>query len=154
MSGGGGDRIRAVVPEMTEFKPLTYDALTIGEEFVSDAMLVTPEDVETYAFAVGDDHPWFSGPSPFGGAVAHPTFAANQSLRRSCRPARQDAVRVPGADPRGYARAVARPCHRQVRAAWQAIYGDRVRHGGRGRHATRAWAVHANAHPGLTRWRW
>jgi acyl dehydratase len=66
---------------VTEFRPLTYDALTIGEEFVSDTLLVTPEDVETYAFAVSDDHPWFSGPSPFGGPIAHPTFAANQALR-------------------------------------------------------------------------
>ena len=66
---------------MTPFTPLTYDALTIGEEFVSDTLLVTPEDVETYAFAVDDHHPWFSGASPFGGALAHPTFAGNQALR-------------------------------------------------------------------------
>ena len=66
---------------MTEFKPLTYEALTVGEEFVSDAYLVTPEDVDTYAFAVDDHHPWFFGPSPFGGPVAHPTLVANQALR-------------------------------------------------------------------------
>ena len=30
---------------MTEFPKLTYDALTVGEEFVSDTHLVTPEDV-------------------------------------------------------------------------------------------------------------
>ena len=65
---------------MTEFPRLTYEALAVGEEFVSDTHLVTPEDVEAYAFAVGDDNPWFSGPSPFGGPVAHPTLMANQAL--------------------------------------------------------------------------
>lgn len=66
---------------MVEFKKLTYDALQVGEEFVSDTQLVTPEDVETYAFAVEDHHPWFSEASPFGEPVAHPTFLANQALR-------------------------------------------------------------------------
>jgi acyl dehydratase len=65
---------------MTEFPRLTYEALAVGEEFVSDTHLVTPEDVEAYAFAVDDDNPWFSGPSPFGGPVAHPTLMANQAL--------------------------------------------------------------------------
>ena len=65
---------------MIQFTPLTYEALTVGEEFVSDTLLVTPEDVETYAFAVDDHHSWFSDASPFGGAIAHPTFAANQAL--------------------------------------------------------------------------
>ena len=54
---------------MVEFRPLTFDALQVGEEFVSDEHLVTPEDIEAYAFAVDDHHPWFSGPLPFGGAV-------------------------------------------------------------------------------------
>jgi hypothetical protein len=62
---------------MTEFRPLTFDALTVGEEFVSDEHLVTPEDIETYAFAVDDHHPWFFGASPFGGPVAHPTLLGN-----------------------------------------------------------------------------
>lgn len=66
---------------MAEFKELTYEALQVGEEFVSDDHLVTPEEVETYAFAVDDHHPWFSGDSPFGGPVAHPTLMANQALR-------------------------------------------------------------------------
>jgi acyl dehydratase len=65
---------------MTDFKKLTYDVLTVGEEFVSDEHLVTPDDIETYAFAVDDHHPWFSGSSPFGGPVAHPTLMANQAL--------------------------------------------------------------------------
>jgi acyl dehydratase len=66
---------------MTDFPTLTYEVLTVGEEFVSDEQIVTPEDIETYAFAVDDHHPWFSGPSPFGGPVAHPTFFGNQALR-------------------------------------------------------------------------
>lgn len=66
---------------MTEFKKLTFDALTVGEEFVSDEHLVTPEDIETYAFAVDDHHPWCFGASPFGGPVAHPTLLGNQALR-------------------------------------------------------------------------
>jgi acyl dehydratase len=66
---------------MVEFKKLTYEAVQVGEEFVSDPHLVTPEDVETYAFAVDDEHPWFSGASPFGGPIAHPTLLGNQALR-------------------------------------------------------------------------
>jgi acyl dehydratase len=65
---------------MTEFPTLTYEILTVGEEFVSDTHLVTPEDIEAYAYAVEDDHPWYTGPSPFGGPVAHPTLMANQAL--------------------------------------------------------------------------
>jgi len=66
---------------MTEFRTLTYDGLQVGEEFVSDTFLVTPEEIETYAFAVDDHHPWFFEDSPFGGPVAHPTLLANQALR-------------------------------------------------------------------------
>ena len=66
---------------MREFPRLTYEGLTVGEEFVSDEHLVTPEDVGTYAFAVDDPHPWFFGASPFGDAVAHPTLLGNQALR-------------------------------------------------------------------------
>jgi acyl dehydratase len=65
---------------MSAFPKLTYEALTVGEEFVSDTHLVTPEDVEAYAFAVDDHNPWFSESSPFGGPVAHPTLMANQAL--------------------------------------------------------------------------
>ena len=66
---------------MPDFKTLTYEALQVGEEFSSDTFLVTPEEIETYAFAVDDHHAWFFGESPFGGAVAHPTMLANQALR-------------------------------------------------------------------------
>ena len=66
---------------MTEFRTLTYEGLQVGEEFVSDTYLVTPEEIETYAFAVDDHHPWFFEESPFGGPIAHPTSLANQALR-------------------------------------------------------------------------
>jgi acyl dehydratase len=66
---------------MSDFKVLTYEGLQVGEEFVSDTFLVTPEEIETYAFAVDDHHPWFFEDSPFGGAIAHPTMLANQALR-------------------------------------------------------------------------
>jgi 3-hydroxybutyryl-CoA dehydratase len=68
---------------MTDFKTLTYEGLQVGEEFVSDTFLITPEEIDTYAFAVDDHHPWFVGheESPFGGTVAHPTMLANQALR-------------------------------------------------------------------------
>jgi 3-hydroxybutyryl-CoA dehydratase len=65
---------------MSEFRKLTYDALTVGEEFVSDTQLVTPEDIDAYAYAVDDHHEWWSGPSPLGGPVAPPTMLGNQAL--------------------------------------------------------------------------
>ncbi len=66
---------------MIQFKKLTYEALEVGEEFVSDEQLVLPEDIETYAFAVDDHHPWFLEDSPFGGPIGHPTLLGNQALR-------------------------------------------------------------------------
>jgi acyl dehydratase len=65
---------------MADFPELTYDLVTIGEEFVSNDHLITPEDVETYAFAVDDYHNFFFGASPFEGPVAHPTLLGNQAL--------------------------------------------------------------------------
>ena len=65
---------------MVEFKPISYEAVTVGEEFKSDDFLIKPEDVETHAFAVDDDNPWFFEDSPFGGTIAHPTLLANQAL--------------------------------------------------------------------------
>ena len=65
---------------MVEFKKLTYEVLQVGEEFTSNDHVVTPEDIEAYAFAVDDHHPWFTEDSPFGGPIAHPTLLANQAL--------------------------------------------------------------------------
>ena len=65
---------------MVEFKTLSYEKVTGGEEFRSDDFLIKPEDVDTYAFAVDDRHPWYFEDSPFGGSIAHPTLMANQAL--------------------------------------------------------------------------
>jgi acyl dehydratase len=65
---------------MVEFKTISYETVTVGEEFRSDDFLVKPEDVETYAYAVDDHNPWFFENSPFGGKIAHPTLLGNQAL--------------------------------------------------------------------------
>ena len=65
---------------MIEFREISDEAVTVGEEFRSDDFLIKPEDVETYAFAVDDRNPWFFGDSPFGGPVVHPTLMGNQAL--------------------------------------------------------------------------
>lgn len=44
----------------------TYVGLDLGIE----EHPITPELVRWYIDAIGDDHPWYTGPSPFGGAVA------------------------------------------------------------------------------------
>jgi acyl dehydratase len=65
---------------MVEFKPISYEVVQIGEEFMSDDFLVKPEDVETFAFAVDDHDPWYFEDSPFGGKIAHPVLLGNQAL--------------------------------------------------------------------------
>jgi acyl dehydratase len=65
---------------MTPFKRISYDAVQIGEELESTDLVVKPEDVDTFAYAVDDQHPWYFEGSPFGGPIAHPTIAANQAL--------------------------------------------------------------------------
>jgi acyl dehydratase len=65
---------------MMEFKTLSYEIVQIGQEFMSDDFLIKPEDVETFAFAVDDHHPWYFEDSPFGGKIVHPVFLGNQAL--------------------------------------------------------------------------
>jgi len=65
---------------MVEFKTISYEAVTVGERFMSDDFLIKPEDVETFAFAVDDHHPWYFEDSPFGGKIAHPVLLGNQAL--------------------------------------------------------------------------
>jgi acyl dehydratase len=62
------------------FPTISFEGLTVGEEFRSDDRLIRPQDVEAYAFVVDDHDPWFFGPSPFGGPIVHPTLLANQAL--------------------------------------------------------------------------
>ncbi|MBI4191616.1 MAG: MaoC family dehydratase [Betaproteobacteria bacterium] len=65
---------------MVEFRKLSYDAVRVGEEFMSDDFLIKPEDVETFGFAVDDHHPWYFEDSPFGGTIVHPVLLGNQAL--------------------------------------------------------------------------
>jgi acyl dehydratase len=65
---------------MVEFKTISYEAITVGEELMSDDFTVKPEDVDTFAFAVDDHHPWYFEASPFNGPIAHPTLLGNQAL--------------------------------------------------------------------------
>ena len=65
---------------MTEFKRISYDAVQVGEELESTDLVVKPEDIDTFAYAVDDHHPWYFEDSPFGGAIAPPTLLANQAL--------------------------------------------------------------------------
>lgn len=65
---------------MVEFKTIAYEDVSVGEQFVSSDTVVKPEDIETFAYAVDDRHPWYCQESPFGGRIAHPTLLGNQAL--------------------------------------------------------------------------
>ncbi|HTE14628.1 MAG TPA: MaoC family dehydratase [Burkholderiales bacterium] len=65
---------------MIEFKTISYEVVTVGEEFMSDDFLIKPEDVETFAFAVDDHDPWYCEDSPYGGTITHPVLLGNQAL--------------------------------------------------------------------------
>ena len=65
---------------MQAFRKLSYETVRVGEEFSSDDRIVRPEDIESYAFAVDDHHPWYREESPFGGPIAPPTLLGNQAL--------------------------------------------------------------------------
>ena len=65
---------------MSDFKEITYECVTVGEEFMSDDFLIKPEDVETFSFAVDDHDPWYLDDSPFGGTITHPVLMGNQAL--------------------------------------------------------------------------
>jgi acyl dehydratase len=62
------------------FRTISYSVVQVGEEFMSDDLMVKPEDVETFAFAVDDHHPWHLEDSPFGGPIAHQVLLGNQAL--------------------------------------------------------------------------
>lgn len=65
---------------MIQFKRISYESVEVGETLMSGDVVVKPEDIETFAFAVDDHHPWFTHDSPFGGLIAHPTLLGNQAL--------------------------------------------------------------------------
>jgi acyl dehydratase len=65
---------------MIQFETISYEKVTVGEEFRSDDFLIKPEDVETFAYAVDDHNPWYFEDSPFGGPITHPVLMSNQAL--------------------------------------------------------------------------
>jgi acyl dehydratase len=65
---------------VVEFRTISYETVTVGEAFASDDFTIKPEDVETFAYAVDDRHPWYFENSPFGGKITHPTLLGNQAL--------------------------------------------------------------------------
>jgi acyl dehydratase len=79
-SGRAPGRFSAETLTSAGFPVISYDGLAIGEVLRSDDRLIRPADVETFAYAVEDHDPWFFGPGPFGGPIAHPTLLANQAL--------------------------------------------------------------------------
>jgi len=65
---------------MVEFKTISYEKVSVGEEFHSDDFLIKPEDIDTYAYAVDDHDSWYFEGAPPTGRIAHPTLMANQAL--------------------------------------------------------------------------
>ena len=80
---------------MIEFKTISYEVVSIGEEFRSDDFTVKPEDVDTFAFAVDDHDPWYfedENDSPYDGKITHPVLLAISrclcgTINTSCPPA-------------------------------------------------------------------
>ena len=65
---------------MITFKRIAYDTVQVGETLESTDLVVKPEDVDTFAYAVDDHHSWYFDDSPCDGPIAHPTLLANQAL--------------------------------------------------------------------------
>ena len=55
---------------MIAFKRIAYDTVQVGEELESTDLVVKPEDIDTFAYAVDDHHPWYFEDSPLGGLRA------------------------------------------------------------------------------------
>jgi hypothetical protein len=51
----------------------------VGKDLGGQQVAVTPELVQRYIDAVLDDHPWYRGPSPFGGPGGTGTGAAQRA---------------------------------------------------------------------------
>jgi acyl dehydratase len=65
---------------MIAFRRIAYDTVQVGEELESTDLVVKPEDIDTFAYAVDDHHPWYFEDSPLDGPIAPPTLTANQAL--------------------------------------------------------------------------
>ena len=59
----------------------------VGQDLGIQEHPITPELVRWYIATIGDDHPWYTGPSPFGGPVApallihNPAYVGGRSNR-------------------------------------------------------------------------
>jgi len=57
-------------------KPFEWDGFEVGEIVPPSAISITQDMVERYMTALDQHHPWFTGPSPFGGPIVPPTLLA------------------------------------------------------------------------------
>jgi len=55
---------------MATLSELRQIEVHVGQDLGAEEYAITPELVRWYIDAVEDDHPWYHGPSPFGGPVA------------------------------------------------------------------------------------
>ncbi len=62
------------------FKEWSYENVQVGDEFTSTQLLITPELIEDYAYAVEYFDPLFAPDPETGEQLAHPTIAGNQVL--------------------------------------------------------------------------
>ena len=62
------------------FKEWSYENVQVGEEFTSTQLLITPELIEDYLYAVDNDDPLFAPDPESGEQLAPPTIAGNQVL--------------------------------------------------------------------------
>ncbi len=55
---------------VSSFRETLESGVHIGQAIAPREHTITPELVRWYIDVTGDDHPWYTGPSPFGGPVA------------------------------------------------------------------------------------
>lgn len=53
----------------------------VGEDMGSVEFVVTEQVIQDYAEEIDDHNPWYSGKSPFGGAIAPATFICSLHMR-------------------------------------------------------------------------
>jgi hypothetical protein len=63
-------------------KLIPFESIHVGEELEPFDVLVSEEAVRQYCEDWADSNPWYSGPSPFGGAVAPPAYLAGLACFR------------------------------------------------------------------------
>ena len=60
-----------------------WDDIHVGKDLGRREVEVTPDFVERFAAGCGDDHPWYTGATPFGGPVAPALIACQEPWRFS-----------------------------------------------------------------------